>query len=132
MRCLFELGFKIAPMNLNDTWSCLEASWQKYLENRGHYIYRGGTCVPVIRSCNDKKAQYRWLLLVSEVPKRFLSKFEQVYIRHQLAQAKTRKEATYLVIGFVKEPGRIVVLPADAALKAGHIRSDKGGIAWED
>ena len=34
---------------------------------------------------NDKKARYRWLLLVSEVRKRFLSKGEQVHIRHQLA-----------------------------------------------
>jgi len=71
-------------MNLNDTLHCLEGSWQKYLKNRRHYIYRGGTCLAVIRGRNDKKARYRWLLLVSEVPRRFLSKAEQVHIRHQL------------------------------------------------
>ena len=69
---------------------------------------------------------------MSEMQKRFLSKAEQVHIHHQLSQAKTRHESTYLVIGFVEEPGRIVVLPADAALRIGHVASDKGGIAWDD
>jgi hypothetical protein len=119
-------------MNIIRALSCLEAKWCDYIKQRGHRVHKSKNHFRVLRSRNANKVRYRWLLLVSEVPKRFLSKTDQVYIRHQLAQAKPRKEATYLVAGFVKEPSRIVVLPADAALKAGHIRSDKGGIAWED
>lgn len=51
-------------------------------------------------------------------------------IRSHLRQAKQKKENVYLVVGFVHEPKRIVVLPADAALKAKCINSDKGGIDW--
>ena len=119
-------------MKPDDALDCLESRWRDYLEERGHHIYKTPSKHDVLRSHNSKKVRYRWLLLVSEVPKRFLSKAEQVYIRHQLAQAKTRKEATYLVIGFVKEPRRIIVLPAKAALNAQCVRSDKGGIAWDD
>jgi hypothetical protein len=119
-------------MNLDDALGCLETEWRDYLEERGHRIHYIGSCFRILKSRNHKKARYRWLLLVSEVSKRLFSKEEQGYIRHQLSQAKTLKEATYLVAGFVKEPSRIIVIPARAALKAGHIRSDKGGIAWED
>jgi hypothetical protein len=119
-------------MNLNDTSNCLGASWQKYLTNRGHYIYRGGTYLPVIRSRNGRKARYRWLLLVGHALKRTLSKPELSNICQNLRKARMLKEATYLVVGFTQEPRRVVILPAKVALKTGYIRSDKGGIAWED
>ncbi len=98
MRCLFEVAFKIDPMNLNDTLRCLEATWQKYLKSRGYYIYRGGTCLPVIRSHKDKKAWYRWLLLVSEVGKRFLSKAEQVHIHHQVVLCRYMISVTLRIL----------------------------------
>ena len=132
MRYLFQIAFKIALMNLNDTLHCLEVGWQKYLRSRGHYIYRTVTRFPMIRSRNEKNSRYRWLLLVGYGLARTLSKPELSVIRQHLRQAKRQKEATYLVIGFVKEPSSIVVLPAEAALKTGYVRSDKGGIAWED
>jgi len=119
-------------MNSNYTLLCLEANWRKYLKDRGHYVYRDGTYLPVIRSGNDKKTRYRWLLLISEVPKRFLSKAERTRIHQHIKQAKAQKEATYLVVGFVQEPRRVVILPARAALKTRYVRSDKGGIAWGD
>ncbi len=132
MRCLFEIAYKIALMNLNDALRCLEIGWQKYLNNRGHYIYRDITCLPVIRSRNHRKARYRWLLLVGHGLERTLSKPELSNVRQNLRQAKRQKEATYLVVGFTQEPRRVVILPAETALKTGYIRSDKGGIAWED
>lgn len=132
MRYLFEVGFKIVPMNLNHTLHWLEASWRKYLEESGHHIYKTPSRQDVLRSRNSQKVRYRWLLLVGHSLERTLSKSELYDIRQNLRQAKAQKEATYLVVGFVKEPSRILVLPADAALEAGHIRSDKGGIAWKD
>jgi hypothetical protein len=52
-------------------------------------------------------------------------------VHQHLKEASMYEEATYLVVGFTQEPRRIVVLPVDKALKAGCIRSDKGGIAWD-
>ena len=119
-------------MNLNDVLSCLEAKWRNYLEEHEHRIYQAGSSLDVIRSRNSDKARFRWLLLIGEQPVHRLNKPEQAYIHQHLKRAKTQKEATYLVVGFVQEPRRIIVLPADAALKARCVRSDKGGIAWGD
>ena len=117
-------------MNLNDVLGCLEAKWRKYLEEHGHHIYQAGSSFNVIRSRNANKTRYRWLLLTGHCPERLLSMSEQRNIRSHLRQAKQKKENFYLVVGFAYEPRCIVVLPADAALKAKRIRSDKGGIAW--
>ena len=88
--------------------------------------------VAIIRSINGSKRRYRWLLRVSENPSWNIGKSEQTAISRQLAAAKRANEAVYLVVGFLPEPKRIVVVPAAGALKAGRVRSDKGGIAWED
>ena len=68
----------------------------------------------------------------AECSKLRLDKSCQTDIRDHLRRARARKETTYLVMGFLREPRRIVVIPADAALRAKCIRSDKGGIAWDD
>ena len=119
-------------MNPDDVLGCLEAKWQNYLEERGHYIYKTGSNHCVVRSRNSNNVRYRWLLLVGQYPKRILSKLEQAYIHRHLGQAETKKEATYLVVGFMQEPRRIIVLPANTALRVRCVRSDKGGIAWDD
>ena len=118
-------------MNLNDALACLEAKWRNYVEERGHYIYKTGGDLSVVRSRNANKVRYCWLLLVGHCPDRLLSRSEHADIRYHLRQAKQKKEKVYLVVGFVHEPRRIVVLPADAALKAGRVHSDKGGIYWD-
>jgi hypothetical protein len=118
-------------MNQFDELIYLKTKWRNYLEAREHYIYRGGAYLPVIRSRNHKKTRYRWLLLVGHGLKRKLSKPELSNVRQNLKQARTQKEAAYLVVGFTQEPGRVVILPAGSALKTGYVRSDKGGIAWE-
>lgn len=119
-------------MNLDDILSCLATKWLSYLEGRGHYIYKTTHISNIIRSRNRTKVRYHWLLLVGEGRKRMLNKAEQAQIRKHLSQANKRKEAIYLVVGFLQEPSRIVIIPAKAALKAGHISSEKGGIAWDD
>jgi hypothetical protein len=119
-------------MNLDDALGCLESEWRDYLEERGHRIHYIGSCFRILKSRNGKKGQYRWLLVVGHSSKRSLSESELSDIRQHLRQAKKQKEATYIVAGFLQEPGRIIVLPAKAALRAPCISSDKGGIAWED
>ena len=119
-------------MDTSELLNLLQTKWRNYLEGRGHYVYRTGRQLGVIRSRNSNKVRYRWLLLVGWGPKCTLTKSEQAYIRQHLHQAKAQKEATYLIVGFVEDPGRIIVLPANVAIKAGCVRSDKGGIAWDD
>jgi hypothetical protein len=119
-------------MSLNQHLSCLYNKWQKLLENRGHRIYQKQTSPNVIKSRNSFKKRYRWILLTGEDAKRTFTKSEQLHIRHHLKQAEAQRETAYLVVGFVEEPRRIIVLPARTALNASFVRSDKGGIAWED
>lgn len=130
MRFLFEAGFEIAYMSPNDPLGCLETDWREYLQDRGHRICRTPPRMSVVRSRNGRKARYRWLLLVGQGLKRVLGKSELSSIRQHVEQAKSLREATYLVVGFVQEPQRIIVLPAEAALGDRCVYSDKGGIAW--
>jgi hypothetical protein len=119
-------------MALNQQLSCLEAKWRELLVRRGHHIYRKASHPNVIRSCDDSKKGYCWLLRVWDRSTWNLSKSERAEIQQHLRQAQKRKETAYLVIGFTQEPKRIVAIPAEAALKAGYISRDKGGIAWDD
>jgi hypothetical protein len=119
-------------MDLNQAMSCLKAKWQELLEHRGHNIYQKQTSPNVIRSRSGFKKRYRWILLTGGDTKRTLTKSEQLHIRHHLKQAEAQRETAYLVVGFVGEPRRIIVLPATTVLNASFVRSDKGGIAWDD
>jgi len=110
----------------------LKTKWQSYLDFRGHYIYRSKQGADLVISKNSHKMRYRWLLLVSGQAIRRLSVSEQAHIHRHIRQANTHNDAAYLVVGFTPEPRRIVILPAKAALKAKCVRSDTGGIAWED
>ena len=119
-------------MRSNHTLCFLKAKWRKYIKERGHYIYRSKPDTGLVRSGNRCKERYRWLLMVSKRAIHRLSISEQAHIYQHIKEAKNRNDAVYLVVGFTREPRRIVVLPAKAALKAKCVRSDKGGIAWED
>jgi hypothetical protein len=119
-------------MKMDGTLGCLEAKWRELLERRGHNIYQKQTSPNVIRSRSGFKKRYRWILLTGEDTKRTLTKSEQLQVRHHLKQAEAQREAAYLVVGFVGEPRRIIVLPARTALNASFVRSDKGGIDWDD
>jgi len=119
-------------MDLNQQLICLNAKWQELLDRGDHRIYRIANHPDIIRSHNGFRKRYRWILLIGRNSKRTLSKPEQLHIRHHLKQAEAQRETAYLVVGFVGEPRRIIVLPARTALNASFVRSDKGGIAWED
>ena len=118
-------------MKPNPILSCLEAAWCDYLEQRGHRICRSIIRQPVIRSRNGRKARYRWLLLAGRRTIKMIDRSERADIRYHIGRAKEAKEDVYLVVGFPEEPRRIIVLPADKALRTRVVRSDKGGIDWE-
>jgi len=110
----------------------LRDSWLACLLKECHRVAGVRGAAALIRSRNGNNRRYRWLLWVSEDPTRRFSRSEQAGIRRHIAQTKRHREAAYLVVGFLPEPRHIVVLPASAAMRAGCVRSDKGGIAWED
>jgi hypothetical protein len=119
-------------MDSNQSLNCLKAKWRELLEDRGHDIYPEQTSPNVIRSRNGFRKRYRWILLIGNDTKRTLTKSEQLHVRRHIERAEARREAAYLVVGFVVWPRRIIVLPAKGALNASFVRSDKGGIAWDD
>jgi hypothetical protein len=119
-------------MNPNSTQGCLKAKWRELLDKGGHHIHLKTSHRNIIRSRNGFKKKYRWILLTGEDAKHTLTKSEQLHIRHHLKQAEAGLETAYLVVGFIGEPKRIVVLPAGTALNVSSVRSDKGGIAWDD
>jgi len=84
----------------------------------------------VLRSCDSRGQYHQWLLLAGDAPVRCLSRSEHGFIRSHL-RGTGKREKVYLVVGFPGEPGRIVALPARAALKAGRIYSHRAGIAWD-
>ena len=118
-------------MNLNVTLDCLRAIWRTYLQEQGHHVYKTRRGARVIRSRSGNQIRYRWLLLAGQAPERILTKSEQSNIRQHLRQAKARKEMIYLVVGFTKEPRRIIVIPARTVLKSRRVYSDKGGICLD-
>jgi hypothetical protein len=132
MQQTFQSCRATACMDLNQAMGCLETRWRELLERRGHNIYQKQTSPNVIRSRNGFKRRYRWVLLTGGDTKRTLTKSEQLHVRHHLKQAEAQRETVYLVVGFVGEPRRIIVLPARTALNASFVRSDKGGIAWDE
>ena len=119
-------------MNQNGELGCLKTKWLELLDKGGHYIHLKTSHPNIIRSRNGLKKRYRWILLTGEDARRTLTKLEQLHIRHHLKQAEAQLEAAYLVVGFMGEPKRIVVLPAKTALNISLVRSDKGGVAWDD
>ncbi len=88
--------------------------------------------VRVVRSHDQKRRAYRWLLLVGNTPEHVLDRRGRNWLQGQLGLARASRERGYLVIGFLGEPSRIVVLPAQKVLRDGRLCLDKGGIAWDD
>jgi hypothetical protein len=119
-------------MNLNGELGCLKAKWLELLDNGGHNIHLKANQPNIIRSRNGSKKRYRWILLTGEDVRRTLTKLEQLHIRLHLRKAEAQFEQAYLVIGFMTEPKKIVVLPARTALNASFVHSNKGGIVWDD
>jgi len=110
----------------------LEDTWRDYLEQRGHWLVTSESRPGLIQSRNAKRARYRWVLLASDRPTHKLARPDAAAIRQHLREARRKREECYLVVGFLDEPRRIVVMSAAVALRARRIRSDVGGITWED
>jgi len=119
-------------MGDNDQVDLLRDWWLECLMWQGHGVAEGGGDDSLIQSGYDEGRRYRWMLLVSDEPVLCFGEQERARIRLQIRQARRLKENPYLVVGFLSEPQRVVVVPAAKALKVGCVRSDKGGIAWED
>ena len=110
----------------------LRDSWLAYLLGQGHRVVETPGNIVVIRSRNGSKKSYRWLLMTCDGPARTLGREERVQLRREIALALRSQEKPYVVVGFAGEPRRIVLVPAPSALATGIVRSDRGGIAWED
>ena len=111
---------------------CLEATWRSYLEEKGHHIYQNNRIPALIRTRDGDRNRFRWLLLVAERPCRILTGEELRNIHTHMRHAQVKNEYVYLVVGFDRDPRRIIAVPAKTVLKTGHIFSDRGGIAWND
>lgn len=84
----------------------------------------------VLKSMSMGWDAYRWILFTTRSPVKHLSTQEKKLIRFHIRKAQGSCERCYLAVGFVTEEPRIIVLPADKALKKGRIASDTGGINW--
>ena len=115
---------KIIPANY------LKARWRKYLEEKGHFIYKTARH-NIIRSRNRTPTKYHWLFLTGQGRKRILNKADRLRIREYLNKIRKPDHSVYLVVGFVSEPDRIVIIPASRALANGYVSSEKGGIDWD-
>ena len=52
---------------------------------------------------------------------------EKKFIRFNISKARENSEQCYLVAGFATEEPRIVILPADKAVKDGRVENSRGG-----
>ena len=110
----------------------LRDSWLAYLLGQGHRVLEAQGNIVVIRSRNGSRKPYRWLLTTCDGPARTFDREERVRLRREIALAARSREKPYLVVGFAGETRRIVVVPAPSALATGIVRSDRGGIDWEE
>ena len=119
-------------MSDDDQIDLLRDSWLSYLLKQSHDVAGEPESIIVIRSRNGKRKPYRWLLMTSDEPARVFRIDERRRLRSEIARATRSREKPFVVVGFSREPRRIVAIPAPAALAAGVVRSDRGGIVWED
>lgn len=105
--------------------------WTCYLEARGHRVRRPPGVSNVLTSRNGRGNRYRWLLLHSERPGIRLRASQCKGLRQGVAFARRANEEAYLVVKFEQPEPKLLILPARKAMKAGQLRSDRGGIPWD-
>ena len=110
----------------------LRYSWLAYLLRQGHRVLDTPENVLVIRSRNGSRRRYRWLLTTCQGVAHAFSREEKARIRREIRLASRLREKAYLVVGFAGEPRRIVAVPASSVLAMGVVRSDRGGIGWDE
>ena len=84
----------------------------------------------VLKSMSMGWEAYRWVLFTTRSPIKHFSTQEKKLIRFHIRKTEGWCERCYLVAGFATEEPRIVILPADKAVKDGRVASDTGGIDW--
>jgi len=110
----------------------LEREWEAYLAAREHEVRQPDGIIRVLQSRNGRGVRYRWLLLSASGKTRTLSRAEVEDIEHHLKQSRRLNQRTYLVVLFEKAQPKVVVLPAERALKGKRILRNKAGIPWGD
>ena len=105
-------------------------SWCNYLLPRGHRVAKS-LSRGIVTSCNGSMA-YRWVLFAVADDVRVLSPADRKRIQRELHYGCKTRLVVYIVAHFGPPFGKLVVLPAELALAAGRLASDKGGIPWED
>jgi len=116
-------------MGKNELLKLLSCSWYGYLRHRGHQVSEQDN-PHVLKSMSMGWEAYRWVLFTTRSPIKHFSTQEKKLIRFHLRKTEGWCERCYLVVGFATEEPRIIVLPADKAVKDGRVASDTGGIDW--
>jgi len=118
-------------MNESSPLRDFAVEWARYLQLRGHRVRRARGPLDTLLSRNGRAGRYRWLLLHAKGSTRRLTAIEHEHIQRQLRRAEKTREQVYVVVVFDRAGRRVVMLPAARAARIGHVRADKGGIAWE-
>jgi len=116
-------------MGKNELLRLLSCSWYGYLRQRGHRLSKQDS-PQIWTSLNTGNKAYRWVLFATASRIKRLDVQEKKFIRFNISKARENSEQCYLVAGFATEEPRIVILPADKAVKDGRVASDTGGIDW--
>jgi hypothetical protein len=108
----------------------LAERWCNYLQPRGHLVKKSPSR-GIVTSRNGP-GRYRWVLFAVADNVRILSPADRKRIHRELDHGRKARQVVYIVAHFGPPFGKLVVLPAESALAAGRLASDKGGIPWED
>jgi len=119
-------------MEKEDSLEALRREWEAFLCQRGHKIGSPREVGCILLSRNSQRKVYRWLLLIARGKTRTLSSTETEDLKFHLKRAREMKQDAYVVIKFRDPKRKLLVLPADKALKKRRIPPTKGGIPWND
>jgi len=118
-------------MDSSASQTAFACEWADYLKQHGHMVKKISGAPDVVRSRNTRH-RYRWIILLGRGSARRLTAAERGRLQRQRQLAKRQREKLYLVVKFERPQQKVTVLPVEAALKAGRIRSDRGGIPWDE
>jgi len=117
-------------MNQTDSGQLLRREWAAFLSNRGHKVSNPKGLGWVATSRDSAGKRYRWLLLVAKGKSRSLGAAEREDIHNHVKRAKSSGEEPYVVVRFQAPQPKLILLPAESALRARRISALKGGIPW--
>ncbi|HUW85138.1 MAG TPA: hypothetical protein VMZ31_20335 [Phycisphaerae bacterium] len=104
--------------------------WSEYLKQHGHAVKQIPNASNIVRSRNTCR-YYRWVTLLARRGARRLTAIERQHFQQQLRLARRNHEKLYVVVKFDYPTQKVGIIPAEAVLETGRIRSNKGGIPWD-